>query len=502
MPLAELDLAALRRWVITARADLDAYAEALNRLNVFPVPDGDTGSNLQMTMRDAVDALDEEGPDDIGAAAAAMARATLVSARGNSGVILSQLAKGVAEVVAEAGRQPLGPGQLAAILTRAAELAQGGVSAPAPGTILTVAAAAASAANAAEERGCDLTGVTDAAAAGATDALLRTRTENDVLRRAGVVDAGGAGYLLVLEALQRVIHGQGGLALTDGAVPEWLRVSSAQAPDAGCGAEGAGGPAYEVMYLLDEATPEGVAVLRRTLHSLGDSLVVAGGPDRYTVHVHVDDVAAALNAGAAAGRPHRFRVTRFADEVAADVAPVRPDVAVLALVSGVGMAQHVRASGGVTPVRDWHDEHALRRVLGRQTLMLCTSPQAREAAEALAGECELEIVGDNAADVVAASVVVDPGDEFRRICRDAREAADGVLSVRVVGDPGQDALMHELVDLLAESTAELLTLVAGDALPDDRLAQLVEAARADHSYLGICQITGDGPDTLLTIGVE
>jgi len=504
MPLAELDLAALRRWVISARADLDAYAEALNALNVFPVPDGDTGSNLLMTMRDAVDALDEEAPDDIRTATAAMARGMLVAARGNSGVILSQLARGVAEVVAEAGPQPLGPERLAAILARAAELAQDGVSAPVPGTILTVAAAAATEAHRASDGGADLAQVVGSAVQGAREALVRTRTENDVLRRAGVVDAGGAGYLVVLEALQRVVHGEGGLATTEGTAPDWLRLSRIVQPEqAHACEEGPGGPSYEVMYLLDEATPQTVATLKATLDTLGDSLVIAGGPHEYSVHVHVDDVSAALNAGAAAGRPHRFRITRFADGAGAAAATKRPQVVVLALVSGAGMAQQVRATHGGTPVRDWHEPQALRPLLGAQTLMLCTSPRARAAAQKLAGECELRIVGDNAVDVAAAAVVLDPGDEFERICQVAQEAADDVLSVRIVGDPGQDALMHEVTDLLAEQPgAELLTLVAGDALSDERLAALVAMVRADRPHLDIAQVTGDGDDALLTVGVE
>ncbi|MFC6707757.1 DAK2 domain-containing protein [Flexivirga alba] len=214
MPLAHLDLAALRRWVITARADLAAYADALNDLNVFPVPDGDTGSNLLMTMSDAVDELDRRAPETIVIATAAMAAATLTAARGNSGVILSQLSRGVSEVVEAAGGQQIGGHQLALALTRAAQLAHDGVSAPVPGTILTVAEAAGSAATDADSVTADLVGVVDAAVKGAGDALLRTRIDNPVLCRAGVVDAGGAGYLLVLEALQRVIHGDGGLATT------------------------------------------------------------------------------------------------------------------------------------------------------------------------------------------------------------------------------------------------------------------------------------------------
>src|SRR5699024_1804411 len=99
MPLARLDVVALRRWVVTARADLAAHAATLDRLNVYPVPDGDTGTNLLLTMDQALHTLAEEAPTDLAPAAETLARATLVAARGNSGVILSQLVRGVAQVV-------------------------------------------------------------------------------------------------------------------------------------------------------------------------------------------------------------------------------------------------------------------------------------------------------------------------------------------------------------------------------------------------------------------
>lgn len=500
MPLDRLDLAALRRWVITARADLDAYAEPLNALNVFPVPDGDTGSNLLMTMSDAIDAMDEEAPDDIGGAAAAMARATLVAARGNSGVILSQLARGVDEVVAGAGPRSLDAAQLAAVLVRAAELAEDGVSVPVPGTILTVADAAAAAARRASDSGAGLTGVIDAAVRGATDALLRTRTENDVLLQAGVVDAGGAGYLLVLEALQRVVRGEGGLATTGGTVPEWLRISRSESRailDCGPTGEG-GGPSYEVMFLLDEAAPDTVARLKGRLDALGDSLVIAGGPDRYSVHVHVDDVSAALNAGADAGRPHRFRITRFADRADA----VAAESVVLALVTGAGMAKQLQRSG-VAAMTDWADGARLGARIGRShTLLLCASEQARETGLRL-GRDDVEVVGENAVQVLAAAAVLDRSGAFEQQCAAAREAAEDVLSDRIVGDPGDDALMERVRDLLERAVApEILTVVAGDELSASRADRLVRAVRQDRPDLHVVHVERGGDDALLTVGVE
>lgn len=504
MPLAHLDLAALRRWVITARADLAAYAEELNDLNVFPVPDGDTGSNLLMTMSDAVDELDQRAPETIVTATAAMAEATLTAARGNSGVILSQLSRGVSEVVEEAGDREIGGHQLALVLARAAQLAHDGVSAPVPGTILTVAEAAGSAAAVADAVTADLVGVVDAAVQGAGDALVRTRIDNPVLCRAGVVDAGGAGYLLVLEALQRVIHGEGGLATTGGKEPEWLRISRNSAgsvdPPADCGDHApADGLAYEVMFLLDDTTDDAVGVLKTTLHDLGDSLVVAGGPNRYSVHVHVDDVAAAVNAGVGSGHTRRFRITRFADRRSTEA----PEFAVLALANGHGVAHQLQRAG-ITTVTDWKDEAALRARLGRTgTLVLCAAPDAYDAALALGPDHEVVVVGRDSAQAIAAAAVLDTDAGFDQLCATAREAAGDVASSRFVGDPGDDALMGQIRDLIeGAGGAELVTLVTGDGLAAERIDGLLSSVRHERPSLEVTHVAGGVGEPLLTIGVE
>lgn len=504
MPLAHLDLAALRRWVITARADLAAYAEALNSLNVFPVPDGDTGSNLLMTMSDAVDELDRQAPEDLVTGTAAMAEATLTAARGNSGVILSQLSRGVSEVVEAAGDQEIAGHQLALVLARAARLAQDGVSAPVPGTILSVATAAGAAATDADSTDADLAGVVDAAVKGAGEALLRTRIDNPVLARAGVVDAGGAGYLLVLEALQRVIHGAGGLATTGGEQPDWLRISkdgggSVDLP-ADCGDHAPlDGPSYEVMFLLDGTTDDAVGVLRTTLHDLGDSLVVAGGPDRYSVHVHVDDVAAAVNAGVGSGHAHRFRITRFADHRSEEP----PEYAVLALAHGQGVAHQLQRAG-ITTVTDWTDGAAMRARLGRSgTLLLCAAPDAYDAARALARDHEVVAIGRDSAQAIAAAAVLDADAGFEQLCASAREAAADVGSSRIVGDPGDDALMGQIRELIRTAGgAELVTLVTGDGLAAERIDGLLGAVRRESPSLEVTHVAGGVGEPLLTIGVE
>ncbi|MEP6696138.1 MAG: DAK2 domain-containing protein, partial [Pseudonocardiales bacterium] len=299
-----LDDAAARRWCRGALAALISARQEIDHLNVYPVPDGDTGTNLMHTMGAAAAALDAE-PDlpGLGPVLHCMARGALLGARGNSGVILSQVLRGAAEALAAT---PVPGGRdLARALSRAAEAAYAAVADPVEGTILSVARAAA---RAAEGAGDDLAAVVTAAAAGAARALELTPEQLPALARAGVVDAGGRGLVILLEALVAVLTG-----VTDrhsrGAPVPLRNVDTAQ--------QGASSDySYEVQYLL-EADDEAAAVLRGELAPLGDSLLVAGtGDGLWNVHVHVDDVGAAVEAGVRAGRPYRISVTRFADRYA------------------------------------------------------------------------------------------------------------------------------------------------------------------------------------------
>ena len=193
--LEALDADAVRRWSRAAVESLDAHRAEIDELNVFPVPDRDTGTNLSLTMRAAADALAADGAADAGAALHIFARGAVLGARGNSGVILSQLLRGLADAVADA---PTCDGvllraglQLGAVQARAA------VAQPVEGTILTVASAAADAAASSST----LVEVVRCAAAAADEALQRTPQQLPVLAQAGVVDAGGRGLVLLLDAL-------------------------------------------------------------------------------------------------------------------------------------------------------------------------------------------------------------------------------------------------------------------------------------------------------------
>ncbi len=221
-PVVPFDLVAARRWAMTARTMLGDQRAQIDALNVFPVPDGDTGTNMFLTFDGALDML--RGHLELSAAPVGLqeglgliARGMLLSARGNSGVILSQLARGLHEAVVAAGPvldldgdgpDEVGPVVLADAFTRADEMAWQGVTTPVEGTILSVSRAAAAGAREAVRHGTvALTAhdVADIALVAARDALALTTAQLPALARAGVVDAGGAGLVLVLEALERVL---------------------------------------------------------------------------------------------------------------------------------------------------------------------------------------------------------------------------------------------------------------------------------------------------------
>jgi DAK2 domain fusion protein YloV len=316
------------REVVLARARgalgaIEAARQRIDDLNVYPVPDGDTGTNLVLTMTSAGEAVAAEPaePDGrttgLGVVLRCLARGALLGARGNSGVILSQIFGGIAETLAEV---PAADGRaLAAAFDRAADSARLAVAAPVEGTILTVVRAAADAALAASVNGGgdDLAAVVRSAADAARTALARTPEQLPALARAGVVDAGGRGLVVLLDALVEVVTGATPAGAEAPVVPAAPPRRAAVDAVRETGSDEFG---YEVQYLLD-APDEAVDRLREVLAGLGDSLVVVGarGPDptrrTWNIHVHVNDVGAALEAGVEAGRPHRISVTRFVDQM-------------------------------------------------------------------------------------------------------------------------------------------------------------------------------------------
>ncbi|MFF5441874.1 DAK2 domain-containing protein [Streptomyces achromogenes] len=614
VPQTFFDALAVRTWCSLALRALGRAREEIDAINVYPVADGDTGTNLYLTLESAATAVEavfagyETGRAEpsLGDAARAMAHGALIGARGNSGTILAQLLRGMAQVLAEAGEASAasradGPG-LRLALRRAADSARQAVAHPVEGTVLTVASAAADAAG---EAGDDCRTVARAAYEGARAALAATPDQLGVLRRAGVVDAGGRGLVTVLGALVEAVTGEavretaggasgagcagggsgagpagqgagpvghGAGSAGQGAGPADHGAGSAGVCAAGRGTEAAcqgetggdraeatgiraeagsergaaGGPAFEVIYLL-EADDAAVARLRARLDALGDSLVVVGGDGLWNVHVHVDDAGAAVEAGVEAGRPHRIRITHFGhgEPHPARERPSRAPAqrAVVAVVPGEGLAGLYGEAGATTvlarpgePPASGELVQALRRAHAREVVLLPNDAELRHTAAAAAEQARTEgirvalIPTRSAVQGIAALAVHEPRRRFDEDVVQMTSAAGATRYAEVVvaerrswttagicqagdvlglidGDVaviGTDvtATARTVLDRMLQSGGELVTLVVGDEAPGTVAAHL--EARVRESYLAVDTVVyhGGRQGALLLIGVE
>ena len=308
--LERLDASSLVTVVTAYRDALRAHQSYINRLNVYPVPDGDTGTNMALTLEAVVKELAGCGGPDMRSVSKAISYGSLMGARGNSGVILSQILRGLADAVKEAdGIDAL---VFADGLARAADGAYAAVQKPVEGTILTVVRAAA-AATATATSETPLLEAVEAARGGAGVALASTPSLLAVLKTAGVVDAGGTGLLLLLDAFLHVVDGRALPEAPAGSLAD-IRSEDAHLTGHAPGDDGVGDLRYEVMYLL-EAPDDLIPPFRQVWAGIGDSIVVVGGDGLWNCHIHTDDIGAAVEAALEAGRPREIRVTDLFEQV-------------------------------------------------------------------------------------------------------------------------------------------------------------------------------------------
>ncbi|GGM79739.1 dihydroxyacetone kinase [Terrabacter tumescens] len=573
-PLTLLDLVAVRRWAVLTRSLFAARRAEIDALNVFPVPDGDTGTNLYLTFDGAVErtlaTADVTTPD---ALLSVFAKHLLWTARGNSGVILSQLARGLAEGCA--GAERIDGRVLAGGLRRAELRARQAVTDPKEGTILTVASAMADAAERAADAGDAADGAANGAARGeepvavhgvalaaveaSREALARTPEQLEVLARAGVVDAGGAGLVVLLECLERVCAGQRARSGEDASG----RRSRRRPDPAGAALEAGragpvdteGIPEFEVMYLLADSDDTAVEALRARLVELGDSVLVVGGDGEWNIHAHVDDAGAAVEAGIEAGRPHRVRITRLTDahafadrfEQSAGARPApRSGAAIVACAAGVGLEglfedagavvvrsgpgrrastggligaireQHARGASGVVvlpndgdtllaaaaAVRAVADDgieahlvHVRTAVQGIAALAVF-EPSAPASANVLAMQAAASATRHGAVTVANRAALTSGGP-----CEagDVLGVVDG--DVVIVGSD-QLAVTREVVRRLLASGGELVTVVAGVDAPDGLLEAVAHEARREQHGIEVSLIDGGQAVYPVLLGVE
>lgn len=304
---------AFKQMVAFGAACITREKQAINDLNVFPVPDGDTGTNMSLTIQTAAAELKKCEPATVGEAAKITASALLRGARGNSGVILSLLFRGLSK--SAKGLEEMDGVQLAAAMSEGVTTAYGAVMKPAEGTVLTVSRlAAARAEEAAQEQNCAEYVLAEAIATG-YETLAETTEMNPVLKKAGVVDAGGKGYLIILEGMLSSLRGEPMPEVED--EPEHDKADFAAIGDEDITF------AFDTVFIVRKNDPNvDLAPFRAYLDSIGDSLVIGEDDESFKVHVHTDTPGEALTAAQRYGTLELAKIENMRTQ-AADLAAGR-----------------------------------------------------------------------------------------------------------------------------------------------------------------------------------
>lgn len=346
----------LKRALLAGAAWLEEYREVINALNVFPVPDGDTGSNMTATMQAAIRGIAESNETSAGIIAAKLAHGALMGARGNSGVILSQTLRGLAQGLEN--KKTFAAADLAAALEEASRLAYRAVLKPVEGTILTVVRESAEAARVSADRGDDLVGLMQVVVTAARQAVASTPDLLPMLKQAGVVDSGGQGFCTILEGIWRYIRGE---AVQLGAAPLLVPPAEAHVMKGRVSIEEEFG--YEVVFLLRGEKLD-VDSIRQTIIDMGgESTVVAGDEKMLKVHTHVPWPGKVLDYGVSLGSLLDINIENLQEqsltyaaeseaehaadqeEEVYDTSTLTPDLATIAVVSGAGFEKVFQGLG-------------------------------------------------------------------------------------------------------------------------------------------------------------
>jgi len=474
-PLLALDGQELRELTKASLVWLQHHQAVINSLNVFPVPDGDTGTNMVLTMQSAWDEIAGSDEQNIGKVAHQLAHGALMGARGNSGVILSQIWRGFARGLdsIDACRAP----DLVAAFTEAAVTAYKGVVKPVEGTILTVIRAIADDASHTAQGTDDLLTILEHVAFAAHETVLLTPSLLPVLREAGVVDAGGQGLFVIIEGMLRYLHGE---SMDEEAV-------SGPAADV----IGAGGLAIEVGYGYDVQfllVGEGfdIGAIRETITSMGDSTLVVGDPTTVKVHVHVPDPGVPISFGAGLGSLRDVVVedmqAQFADFVAgqdaiADGSTTQAGPAVVAVVLGDGLARVFQSLGAAAIVH------------GGQTM----NPSTKDLLEAVEGlqTDEVILLPNNKNVILAAKQACSLSDKSVAVVP-SRTIPQGVAALLALN------MQANLEENVATMTAALDEVKTGEITTATRSVRLNGVDVGEGQIIGLCngdlQVAGDGID--------
>jgi hypothetical protein len=473
------DLDAIRRLAGPTAAALEASRGRIDDLNVYPVPDGDTGTNLALTVRAVQAALDQLDDSDRERLAHEIARAALMGARGNSGVILSQIVRGFAEVVGEAS--VIDSPTLARAFRAASDAAYRAVRKPVEGTMLTVIRELAEEAEARARPDLPVAELLRALVRRGEDALARTPQHLEILRQAGVVDAGGAGLVELVRGLTAAVTGE--------AVPE---------PPAGLEDVGLDAVHQELSryryctVFVVEGDGLDRDVLEDALEPLGDSLMVVGDASALKVHVHTDDPGAALSLGAAAGVlegieiANMHRQTEQRESRLLELVPDPPATEVVAVVAGEGNAELFRSLGVTRIVEGGQSMNpstadilaAVAATSAAEVVVLPNNPNVILSAEQAAAHASVPVLVVGTRSIPAGIAAMVAYDGARTAAENATEMESALAGVAT----GAVTVASRAVELdgLAVRTGAYLGLLEGEPVAGGAAFEDVAAAVVSH----------------------
>lgn len=505
----QIGSAAIVGWVARGIDALQSRRDEINSLNVFPVPDSDTGSNMLATLSSAYEEAQKADASDVRAVTAALAAGAVRGARGNSGTVLSQVFRAVAEAASGSG---IGVESVQHSLKLAVQHVSQAIANPVEGTILTVLRHAAIAAE--EFEGDSIEELADTIADAARDALAKTPSQLPALQQAGVVDAGGAGLVILLDALADEVSGRA-------AAPVDLHVDAPHVATV----------EMEVMYLISLADTQAVEALRERLNPLGNSLIIAGDAGnaetaQCMVHIHTVEPGAVIEAALDFGRPERIRI-----EVLDEPAPTPGSTRILIAVVPDGPLNDLITSSGAiaisptpapTPTSTPTDRaaiadqefadnvvtKALTAMRGADEVILLPNGLVsdQELADiefaAAAANPTLAVVSTDSIPAGLAALAVHSAELPLAVAAYAMgEAANGTRTAVVAADvdkPLTDALTETISDLLAGG-GELVTLLLGRGAEGVDIAQV--RARLDKP-VEVVAYDATGIDELVQVGIE
>jgi len=466
---------ALRSTVITFRDTMKVHAPGINRLNVYPVPDGDTGTNMARTLDAVVAELDLAGAE-LESTCNAISHGSLMGARGNSGVILSQILRGLVGILKDA--TDLTATKVAEALKAASAAAYQAVLKPIEGTILTVVRESADAATVAAADGATLVGMLRAARAAGKAALDNTPELLAVLKDAGVVDAGGAGFLLLLDAALFVVDGDPLPEPDEGEGPSAEQLELVSRRHAMDGGVDVSELRYEVMYFVD-LVDDRIQQFKEAWGEIGDSIVVVGGDGLWNCHVHTNDIGGAIEAALQLdGRPKQIRVTDLFEGVAEEHAVCEAAIhaahphfgagfglpavtcAVVAVASGDGLAElfgQLGVQGVVTGGQTLNPSTAellaaVEAVNAEQVVVLPNNKNIIPVAEqldALTTKSVRVVPTTSMPAALAALVVYDP-------------EADADVNLREMTGGAQSVATGEITRAVRDTKSDVGSITAGD----------------------------------------